>query len=116
MKFLYCTEDGNLRPRGWILWSSRCELCGNKMVKIKVPMTKITPFYYTSLLITAIVLGMFLFEMDIPYESWTLIGLVAITMILAFFDYSKSYYRAKKMIEAEKAKAEKTLGSEGNSK
>ncbi|MDH4123016.1 MAG: hypothetical protein OEV21_02875 [Thermoplasmata archaeon] len=107
MRFLYCPECGNLRPRGWFFFTKRCEVCGNEMVKFNVPMTKITPFYYASLTITFVVLALYLLNYEIPYETGTLILLIALTMVLAFADYTKSHYIAKEMMRKKKEEAKK---------
>lgn len=107
MKFLYCTECGNIRPRGWILFTRRCEICHNEMVKISVKSTKIAPFYYGSLVITMIVLALHLMEYAVPYGTMLVLGLAILTMILAFIDYSISYDRAKEMVKGMRKDAEK---------
>lgn len=107
MKFLYCPECGNIRPRGWIIWTKRCEICGADMTIIKTKMTWITPIYYASLVVTVVILAIYLINLEVPYGNITLIISVAITMILAFADYTKSYYIARKMIPESKKMREK---------
>ena len=67
-------------------------------------MTWITPIYYASLAVTVVLLAIYLLNMTLPYGTAILIVSVAITMILAFADYTKSYYIAKKMVPEVKKK------------
>lgn len=73
------------------------------MTMIKTNMTWITPIYYASLAITVVVLAMFLVNMEIPYGNITLVIAVIVTMILAFVDYTKSYYIARRMVPEKKS-------------
>lgn len=74
------------------------------MTCIKTKMTWITPIYYTSLIVAVAILAMYLMNMAIPYGSTTLIVAVIVTMLLAFADYTKSYYMARKMVPERKTR------------
>jgi len=106
MKFLYCRECNNLRPRGWIIFTKRCETCHNEMEKFGVKMTVVAPFYYASVVALMIALIMYLTDMEIPLGITAVIILLVLTMILAFIDYNSSYIQAKKII-AKKAEGKK---------
>lgn len=106
MKFLYCKECNNLRPRGWIIFTKRCETCHNEMDKFGVKMTVVAPFYYASLVALTIGLIMYLSEMELPLGVMAVVLLLVLTMILAFMDYNLSYIQAKKII-AEDAEGKK---------
>jgi len=97
LKFRYCGKCGNIRPRGWILWTKRCEVCGTEMTIINTKMTWISPIYYASLAVTIVILAIYLMNMEMPQGSLILMLSVAITMVLAFADYTKSYYIARTM-------------------
>lgn len=73
------------------------------MTMIKTKMTWITPIYYASLAVTIAVLAMYLMNMEIPYGNTTLLIAVIITMILAFADYTKSYYIARRIVPEKKS-------------
>jgi len=98
MNFLHCRECGNLRPRGWIIFTKRCENCHNDMDKIKVEMTRVAPFYYASLVATMVVLVMYLSGWALPLGSLSVLILMGLTIVLAFIDYSMSYSRVKEML------------------
>ena len=77
------------------------------MVKMKVPMTIIAPFYYGALIVTLIALALYLMNYEIPNGMTVIIVLTAVTMVLAFIDYTKSYYIAKETLRKEKEAADK---------
>ncbi len=104
MKFLYCRECGNMRPRGWMFMTKRCEICRSDMVKINVKMTKVAPFYYTSLAATTVLLALFLVGYPVPFDTYLVLVAAIITMIIAFVDYSISYERAKEMVKGDEEK------------
>lgn len=106
MKFLYCRECGNIKPRGWMLWMKRCEICGNEMVIINVKGSFVTPFYYASLAATVVAIALYLLDYALPFGNTLLIVLVILMLVLAFIDYNILYERAKKIAKA-KAKDEK---------
>lgn len=108
MKFLYCRECGNMRPRGWMFMTKRCEICRSDMVKIDVKMTKVAPFYYGSLAVTTVLIVLFLVGYPVPFDAYLVLVMAVITMIIAFVDYSISYERAKKMVEGDEEKRKKS--------
>jgi purine-cytosine permease-like protein len=108
MKFLYCRECGNIRPRGWMFMIKRCEICRSDMVKISVKMTKVTPVYYASLAATSVLLVLFLAEYPLPFDTYLVLAGAIVTMIIAFVDYNISYGRAKKMVEGDEEKRKKS--------
>jgi hypothetical protein len=108
MKFLYCRECGNMRPRGWMFMTKRCEICGGDMVRIDVKMTKVAPFYYASLAATVVLLVLFLAGYPVPFDTYLVLAAVILTMIIAFVDYSISYGHAKEMVEGDEEKRKKS--------
>lgn len=77
------------------------------MDRIKVKITPVAPFYYASLVAMIIILIMYLSAWDLPFGSVSVLVVTALTMILAFIDYSMSYTRVKEILkkEAEAKKA-----------
>jgi hypothetical protein len=108
MKFLYCRECGNMRPRGWMFMTKRCEICRSDMVKISVKMTKVAPFYYASLAATVVLLVLYLAEYPLPFDAYLVLAAAVVTMVVAFVDYSLSYDLAKKMVEGDEEKRKKS--------
>ena len=108
MKFLYCRECGNMRPRGWMFMTKRCEICRSDMVKISVKMTKVTPVYYASLAATSVLLVLYLAEYPLPFGTYLVLAAAIVTMIIAFVDYNISYGRAKEMVEGDEEKRKKS--------
>lgn len=99
MYFLYCKECDNLRPRGWVIFTKRCEMCHGTMEKIKVKMTPIAPFYYVSIVA---MIGLLILYMDnwvLPFGVWSVVFLTGLTMVLAFIDYNMSYKMVLEMLE-----------------
>lgn len=109
MRFLYCMECGNLRPRGWRIMIRRCETCGSDMVEIKVKMTKVGPVYYASLAATSVLIVLYLVGYQLPYGTYPMVAATIVMLILAFVDYNISYGRAKEMVKDDE---EKRKGSE----
>ena len=109
MKFLYCRECGNMRPRGWMFMTKRCEICRSDMVKISVKMTKVGPVYYASLAATSVLLVLFLGGYTLPFDTYLVLAAAIATMIIAFIDYNIAYGRAKEMVKGDE---EKRKGSE----
>lgn len=108
MKFLYCRECGNMRPRGWMFMTKRCEICHSDMVKINVKMTKVAPFYYASLAATVVLLVLFFSGYPVPFDTYLVLVAAIVTMVIAFVDYSISYERAKEMVEGDEEKRKKS--------
>jgi len=108
MKFLYCRECGNMRPRGWMFMTKRCEICHSDMVKISVKMTKVAPFYYASLAATVVLLALFLARYPLPFDTYLVLAAAIVTMVIAFVDYSLSFDLAKEMVEGDEGKREKS--------
>jgi hypothetical protein len=107
MRFLYCKECGNIRPRGWMFFLKRCEICRSEMVIIKVRMTKMTSFYYVSLAATFVVLALYLAKFTLPFDTYLLLAMVIVTMVLAFIDYSLSLDLTKEMVKADETARKK---------
>lgn len=99
MNFLYCNNCGNMRPRGWIIFTKRCEICHSDMERIRVKMTAIAPFYFTSIAAAMIALILYLSDYQIPLGSMLVIVLMGLAMVLAFIDYSVSYTKVKEMLK-----------------
>jgi len=99
MNFLYCNNCGNMRPRGWIIFTKRCEICHSDMERVKVNMTMIAPFYYASIAGALIVLMLFLGDYQIPLGSMLVIVLMGLALVLAFIDYSISYTKVKEILK-----------------
>jgi len=107
MYFIYCKECDNLRPRGWIIFTKRCERCHGDMEKIKVKMTPVAPFYYAALAAMIGLLILYLDDYVIPLGVWSIVLITAVAMVLAFIDYNMSYKTVLKMLgkDAEAKKA-----------
>jgi hypothetical protein len=108
MKFLYCRECGNMRPRGWMFMTKRCEICRSDMVKISVKMTKVAPVYYASLAATSVLLVLFLGGYPLPFDTYLVLAGAIVTMIIAFVDYNIAYGRAKEMVEGDEGKRKRS--------
>jgi len=103
MYFLYCRECENLRPRGWIIFTKRCERCHGQMDKIKVKRTPVAPFYYASLVAMMVVLVLYMDNWALPFGVWSVLFVTALAMVLAFIDYSMSYKLVIELLEKEVA-------------
>lgn len=103
MYFLYCRECENIRPRGWIIFTKRCEMCRGTMDKIKVKMTPVAPFYYASLVAMLVILVAYMDNWGLPFGVMPVLFVSAVAIILAFVDYSISYRYVIALLEKEVA-------------
>lgn len=76
------------------------------MIRIDVPLTKVAPFYYLSLVVTMIVVAFHLMEYEIPFGIWSIVILMITILVLAFFDYSLSYSVAVKKVRVIRERGE----------